>query len=116
MDYNHEKVFDIILIFGLVALVIVFLQLNPQQPALENARMSECIQDSDCALVDENCCACENGGSKTSVNKFYIGYWNDRLYKQCLDTPCSAPAASQNPTCFAEAKCIKNNCVAWATL
>jgi hypothetical protein len=116
MDYNHEKVFDIILIFGLLIILIVALQMNStKRDIADDSHISDCLQDSECVLVNANCCGCDNNGTKTAVNKYYIGYWNERLYRRCLDASCP-DAASQDLTCFAEARCINNKCVPQAFL
>jgi hypothetical protein len=115
MDHNHEKVFDIILIIGLVILIVAFLQMNSGRITVAKNRMSECIQDSDCTLVNSGCCGCNAGGEKTSVNKYYIGYWNENLSASCRDISCPA-VESKKLSCYAEAKCVNNICNAVTSL
>jgi len=115
MDYNHEKVFDIVLIFGLLVILIVALQMNSPQADVDNSHMSDCLQDSECVLVNANCCGCDNNGTKTAINKYYIGYWNERLYQRCANAYCPR-VVSEDSTCSAEAKCLKTKCVVQASL
>ena len=111
MDHNHEKVFDMILVIGLVILIIAFIQMNSGTASLNKDRLAQCIQDSDCTLVNAGCCGCNNGGQKTAVNKYYIGYWNENLSTSCRDISCPA-VISTDMSCSSEAKCLNNVCKA----
>jgi hypothetical protein len=115
MDHNHEKVFDMILIVGLIILIIAFIQMNSANALVSKDRLSQCIQDSDCTLVNAGCCGCNYGGARTAVNKYYIGYWNENLSISCKDISCPA-VISTDISCSAEAKCVNNVCKAVSVL
>jgi len=109
MDHNHEKVFDVILIIGLIILIVAYIQMNSATSLVSKDRISQCTQDSDCILVNSGCCGCSYGGGKTAVNKYYIGYWNENLSISCKDISCPA-VISTDMSCFSEAKCVNNIC------
>jgi len=49
-----------------------------------------CVQDTDCAETQANCCNCGHGGVQTGINKQYLEHWQDILKKKCRDIGCIA--------------------------
>ncbi len=49
-----------------------------------------CVQDTDCAETQANCCNCGHGGVQTGINKQYLKHWQDILKKKCRDIDCIA--------------------------
>ena len=42
-----------------------------------------CDRDSDCALVNKDCCGCHNGGNSISIHISQENFYNDALENYC---------------------------------
>lgn len=70
-----------------------------------------CKEDSECVIVQEGCCSCNNGGRNTAILKTDEQAWKTKLAGQCADTMCPA-VISTDKTCFNVAKCVDGKCEA----
>ena len=70
-----------------------------------------CKDNSECVIVQNGCCDCNNNGKVIPINKNYQDYWNKNLKELCGGIGCY-PFISEDISCsFNEAKCIYNQCV-----
>lgn len=109
MADSRERVFEIIVVFGIILLAAVFIYFFSKPAELPEEKLYLCAQDSDCTLVKAGCCGCNAGGNKTSINQAYVDYWNKKLDRTCRDTGCPA-VISNDISCSSEARCVKNKC------
>ena len=69
--------------------------------------MYSCVQDSDCIKIAEDCCDCSNGGKAITINKDFKEQYEADL--DCEEIVCLT-VMSNDPSCFAEPKCVNNEC------
>jgi len=80
-----------------------------EQENEQSEDLTYCESDSDCTLVDENCCGCENGGSKKCINKEFEESWKSELN-------CEEKESIACPTVYlcddlpSECECVDNKC------
>ncbi|MFQ6010008.1 MAG: hypothetical protein ACE5J7_02715 [Candidatus Aenigmatarchaeota archaeon] len=89
----------------LLAVLVVFAAGCVQQ----EASTYSCVSDSDCVKVDAGCCGCTAGGKATAINKNFVEQWDANLTGSCKDIVC-AMVMSDDPSCFAEPKCVQGEC------
>ena len=69
-----------------------------------------CQKDSDCVLVDKDCCGCSAGGESIAINKS-----QEIVYNKDLDSRCSGDSMRVCPAWFRcrefQAKCHKSKCI-----
>jgi len=68
-----------------------------------------CSVDSDCIIVDGDCCGCTSGGTATTISKELKEKWEEKLLKKCKEVEC-LDVISDDPSCFKKPKCINNVC------
>lgn len=51
-----------------------------------------CHKDSDCVLVDKDCCGCSAGGESIAINKSQKDIYNKDLHSRCSGEPRLCPA------------------------
>ena len=56
------------------------------EPAKENFKA--CSADTDCILVDTDCCGCSQGGKRTAINKAFEQLWANNLACERSDIAC----------------------------
>jgi len=69
-----------------------------------------CITDDDCVKVARGCCNCYQGGKAIALTKKAAQEWEARLATQCREVACPG-VISNDPSCFAQPKCVNNQCV-----
>ncbi|GEM_PF-2829948 len=65
-------------------------------PSVE--KMQSCTSDSDCILVDADCCGCNQGGERTAINKAFESEWRKYLSCETKDIAC-IQVISNDPSC-----------------
>lgn len=91
----------------LLALITLMLLLNENKSNnnLVNAKIIECVKDSDCLIVRGSCCSCENGGAPQCIPKTSF----DEVVKSL--EKCSRDGACFNVDCGKiSCSCINNVC------
>jgi len=73
------------------------------------ASFNSCTKDSDCTVVNLDCCGCNAGGMATVINPYYLDAWNQTVLVGCEGYSCTA-VMSQHISCFSEAKCVSGTC------
>jgi hypothetical protein len=68
-----------------------------------------CNVDSDCIIVQSDCCGCNQGGKADTIHQKHKESWEKTVRIKCEGTLCTQ-AISNHWSCFAEAECIKNKC------
>ena len=68
-----------------------------------------CESDADCISVDAGCCGCTQGGKATAITKNFADQWNANLTQSCKQIAC-IQSISDDPSCFAETRCIDKRC------
>lgn len=66
-----------------------------------------CTTDSDCVIVRNDCCGCENGGSSTSINKEYKSAWDAEKALACQDIACLTVYMCEEGM---KPSCVDNKC------
>lgn len=80
-----------------------------QKTCEKSADFYSCSQDSDCISVKAGCCGCTAGGRAVAINKSYKNSWRGNCKEEM---PVMCPMVmSDDPSCFAEPRCVKNKCV-----
>lgn len=68
--------------------------------------MKQCTEHSDCIFVNQECCPCQNGGSRTAINKDFLKMWNDHL--ECPEDLNCSMVYLCNPN--VAPRCVNNVC------
>lgn len=82
---------------------------EPQQPPVDP--LFACSTDADCIKAEADCCGCNQGGSKTAINKNFESEWKQQL--NCSEGTICIQVISNDPSCFDEqtqAKCVQGAC------
>lgn len=58
---------------------------DPLQPIIQ--ANIPCSADSDCVLVSQDCCSCNNGGESIAIHKSQESDYNDKLREMCSTEP-----------------------------
>lgn len=111
----HERVFNAILLIGVLAIFLALLYYIPSQMELSEDELYSCSADSDCILVKGDCCGCSMGGNNTAINKAYEDYWAEKMNEDCEGLICPA-VISTHWTCSASAKCNNGRCELWGVV
>jgi len=111
MEGREEKVFNIILIVGFISLLVVFLHLSSKNTVAIGieSHINDCSYDTDCIMVNSGCCGCDGGGVKIAINKNYIGYWNEKIFRECREVSCPA-MAFRDESCYSTPRCVEGMC------
>lgn len=75
-------------------------------PAAETA---DCKKDSDCVVVPDDCCACNQGGKQHAIPKKEKDAYEKARKKRCTGTMCTE-AMSQDASCTKRAFCGAGIC------
>ena len=92
-----EIVKYLILLFAVVCLSCTGLPSSTQSPGqqqnLHSAKEDisvtksdsedKCTQNSDCVLVNANCCPCSSGGRMEAVHQSLVGSYNEKIKQKC---------------------------------
>jgi hypothetical protein len=70
----------------------------------------DCETDSDCVLMPEGCCGCNEGGKQKAVPAKGSEKLETKRKSGCKQTMCSQ-MISQDPSCSSRAVCKENRCV-----
>jgi len=83
---------------------------------IEETKLRNCEQDSDCVETQVGCCSCRSGGKQVGINKKYLKDWEDALEKKCQDIGCitlfsckEGKAVCKNNKCEFEEKSNDND-------
>lgn len=68
-----------------------------------------CETDSDCIMVDADCCGCTGGGKQKAMSKLMAEDWRDNLERDCADAGCMA-VMSQHVSCYSDPVCVGGEC------
>jgi hypothetical protein len=75
-----------------------------------------CLNDSDCVETQKDCCLCNSGGEKISINSLFLAEWDNLLKKNCKNTVCPSVSSCQigislckEKRCFFEASEISTS-------
>lgn len=123
MRKDPEKVLKFIVISGVVLIAIGFFAFislkstdDVQKPdnSSQDLDPSEeelyaCESDSDCLMVNGDCCGCELGGSSIAINAKYADYWNKKLVPECKEFSCP-DITPEDIRCDFFPQCLKNKC------
>ena len=81
--------------------------------AVINAKVVEmplsCTIDTDCTVVKEDCCSCNQGGRQRAIVVSGAEAWLNGLATKCAGTFCTQ-VISQDASCNKKAVCIKGSC------
>ena len=80
----------------------------PKLPEISGA-LRTCNLDSDCVIIKSDCCGCTAGGTADTIHKKYKEQWENTVQSKCENIACTA-VMSNDWSCFAEAKCVRNKC------
>jgi hypothetical protein len=69
----------------------------------------ECKKDTDCALVPDDCCACNEGGAQRAITRKHREAYEKERMKRCAGTMC-AQMISQDKSCSQLAFCGAGQC------
>jgi hypothetical protein len=80
---------------------------------ITNAKFVEtaltCNTDTDCTVVKDDCCGCNQGGKQRAIAINGSQAWLDKLASDCADTFC-AQVISRDASCGKKAVCLKSQC------
>ena len=80
----------------------------PKLPEISGA-LRTCNIDSDCVIIKSDCCGCTAGGTADTIHKKYKEQWENTVQSKCENIACTT-VMSNDWSCFAEAKCVRNKC------
>jgi hypothetical protein len=80
---------------------------GPTKPS--PAPTEECKKDTECTLVPDDCCACNEGGAQRAIPKKQREAYEKERLKRCAGTMC-AQMISQHKTCSQLAFCGAGQC------
>ena len=95
------------------SLAVIFLSCTTDGSKMpNNSSVYACQRDSDCVLLQRNCCSCNASGTRQALNKQAAQARLEKLATECQDTMC-AQMISTDPSCEATAKaiCLDGKCV-----
>jgi hypothetical protein len=73
------------------------------------AAAAECETDSDCVLITDGCCGCNEGGKQKAVPKRDSEKLEKKRKSSCKQTMCTM-VISQDASCSARAVCKERTC------
>jgi hypothetical protein len=79
---------------------------KPKKAAVDTA---ECHEDTDCVLVTDGCCGCNEGGKQRALPKRAREAYEKKRQAICKKTMCPQ-LMSEHPTCEARAVCKDKVC------
>lgn len=77
--------------------------------------MLVCSVDTDCILIETECCSCHNGGTENStkgINKNYFSSFSSFVRNYCQGKACPTVYNCRPELTPTGAKCINNQCQA----
>jgi hypothetical protein len=97
-----------------VVIVLLGLMLGAEAKRARKAKPAptgnaDCKTDTDCVLVVDDCCSCEQGGKQRAIPKKQKDAYEKDRRKHCADTQC-IEMMSQDPTCTQHAFCGAGIC------
>ena len=101
------------LLFPAFSLFILFiLACNPSHKASSNSHQYQttCSTDSDCVLVNKDCCGCNAGGESIAINRSQENTYNSALKSRCSRDLRACPAWYRCKEF--KAQCLSSKCVA----
>lgn len=69
----------------------------------------DCKKDSDCVMVQDDCCSCNQGGKARAIPKKEKAAYEKDLKKRCKETEC-IEMMSQDPSCSQQPFCAAGIC------
>ena len=115
---NLRRVRRPVLLAGSVVALIVALLLGlrleaqakkAHKPKAAPAAAADCKADTDCVLVPDDCCSCNQGGKQRAIPKKQKDSYEKDRKKRCADTQCME-MMSQDPSCSQHAFCAAGIC------
>jgi hypothetical protein len=82
---------------------------HPGRKAVAAASTDDCKKDSDCAVVPDDCCPCNQGGALRALPKKQKDAYEKDRKKRCAGTLCTE-VMSQDPTCVQHPFCGAGIC------
>jgi len=79
-----------------------------QNPSLVLPDDRRCIADAECAIVEANCCGCQNTGTRTAVNTNRLDTVEARRVECGGD--CPSTPSTDTTCCAAEVRCVDGVC------
>jgi len=79
------------------------------KPKAAPAGAADCKTDTDCVLVPDDCCSCNQGGKQRAIPKKQKDTYEKDRKKRCADTQCME-MMSQDPSCSQHAFCAAGIC------
>ena len=73
------------------------------------ADTAECHEDTDCVLVTDGCCGCNEGGKQKAIPKRARDNYEKKRHAICKKTMCPQ-LMSEHQTCEARAVCKEKAC------
>ncbi len=70
----------------------------------------ECDTDTDCALINADCCGCTSGGKQKAVHNSVAKGMLASMKQACADTMC-IKMISQDESCKKSAACVEGRCI-----
>ena len=70
---------------------------------------SKCFADSDCIVVQNDCCGCNSGGKNKAIAGNYKDIWDRELGDKCKQIGCLS-VLSQDISCFSNPVCENDLC------
>ncbi|MBU0761958.1 MAG: hypothetical protein KKD39_02940 [Candidatus Altiarchaeota archaeon] len=71
--------------------------------------VADCVKDSDCEIVQGDCCGCNAGGINAAVPKLKADDWLEELYQRCSGKTCMS-VMSTDPSCSSKPVCTAGKC------
>jgi hypothetical protein len=95
---------------GLSLMTAVFLVAGPsaegraKKAAKASAEVAECQDDTDCVLVTDGCCGCNEGGKQRVIPRKARDAYEKKRGALCKNTMCPQ-LMSEHPSCVGRAVC-----------
>jgi hypothetical protein len=96
----------LVFVSGALLLAGAAAQGKPKKPAPDTA---ECHDDTDCVLVTDGCCGCNEGGKQRALPKNARDNYEKKRHAMCKSTMCPQ-LMSEDKTCEARAVCKDKLC------
>ena len=74
------------------------------------ASAPDCKTDSDCVLVEDDCCSCNQGGKARAIPKKQKDAYEKERKKRCKDASQCIEMMSQDPSCAQHPFCGAGIC------
>ena len=78
----------------------------------DSSYKTDCQTDSDCVLVDKDCCGCVSGGDSIAIHKSQENIYNKDLQSRCAAAVDSSKACATWDRCAEfQAQCRNSKCI-----